>query len=60
MNSDDDSVDVEDSGVLTKMCRIDIIYNSGQVLCSGWGNTRKAAERNASILGLDWLHASSH
>jgi hypothetical protein len=35
--------------VLTKMFRIDIIYNSNQVMCSGWGNTSHAAERNASI-----------
>jgi len=50
MNSEDD-----EESVLTKMYRIDIIYNSGQVMCTGWGNTRHAAERNASILGLDWL-----
>lgn len=50
MNSEED-----EESVLTKMYRIDIIYNSGQVMCTGWGNTRHAAERNASILGLDWL-----
>jgi len=37
-----------------KMFKVDIIYNSGQVMCSGWGNTRHAAERNASIQGLKW------
>jgi hypothetical protein len=24
-------------------------------MCSGWGNTRHAAERNASIFGMEWL-----
>ena len=40
---------------MSKMVKVDIIYNQGQVLCSGWGNTKHAAERNASILGLRWL-----
>ena len=39
----------------SRLVKVDIIYNSGQVLCSGWGNTKHAAERNASIRGLKWL-----
>lgn len=35
--------------MMSKMIRTDIIYNSGQILCSGWGNTKHASERNASI-----------
>lgn len=50
----------DEQSVLTKMYRIDIIYNSGQVMCSGWGNTRHAAERNASINGLKWLRANGY
>lgn len=50
----DDDVDMTDENedeehVISKMIKVDIIYNSGQVLCSGWGNTKHAAERNASI-----------
>jgi len=49
----------EEDSVLTKMYRIDVIYNNGLVMCSGWGNTKHAAERNASINGLNWLKAHS-
>lgn len=51
MTSDSQDSD-EEQQMLTKMYRTDIIYNGGQVLCSGWGNTKHAAERNASIHGL--------
>lgn len=55
MQSDEEEAQ---DNVLTKMSRIDIIYNSNQVMCSGWGNTRHAAERNASIQGLKWLRCN--
>ena len=37
------------------MYRCDVIYNNGQKMTSGWGNTKKQAERNASLHGLIWL-----
>jgi len=40
------------------MVKVDIIFNNGQLMTSGWGNTRKAAERNASIHGLQWLQTN--
>jgi len=47
--------ELDNESALCKMIKVDVIYNSNQVLCSGWGNTKHAAERNASILGLKWL-----
>jgi len=35
-----------------KLYKIDVIYNAGELMCSGYGNTKKQAERNASINGL--------
>ena len=43
----------------SKMVKVDIIFNNGQKMTSGWGNTRKAAERNASIHGLQWLEQNN-
>ena len=38
-----------------KMLKCDFIYNGNEVMCTGYGNTRKQAERNASIEGYMWL-----
>ena len=38
-----------------RLIKIDIIYNNNEVMATGFGNTRKQAERNASIIGYKWL-----
>ena len=48
----------EDDGFYNKMFKVDIIFKNGRLMTSGWGNTRKMAERNASIHGLKWLGKS--
>ena len=48
----------EDDGFYNKMFKVDIIFKNGRLMTSGWGNTRKMAERNASIHGLQWLGKS--
>ena len=40
------------------MVKVDIIFNNGQLMTSGWGNSRKMAERNASIHGLQLLESN--
>ncbi len=35
---------------------MDIIYNNNEVMVSAYGNTKKQAERNASIEGIKWLN----
>lgn len=56
MSCDDDSEnESKEDQPMSRLVRVDIIYNSGQTLCTGWGNTKHAAERNASINGLEWL-----
>ena len=48
---------LEDHDEIFKVIKVDILYNHNQVLASGMGNTRKQAERNASIYGLRWLES---
>jgi len=36
----------------TKMVKCTVYYNNNEVLVEGYGNTKKQAERNASVLGL--------
>ena len=38
-----------------EMFQADVIYNNGQIMCTGYGSNRKQAERNASVLGLQWI-----
>ena len=38
-----------------KLTKVQVLYNHNQVMTEGYGNTRKQAERNASINGLNWL-----
>ena len=38
-----------------KLTKVQVLYNHNQVMTEGFGNTRKQAERNASINGLAWL-----
>ena len=39
------------------MYRCDVLYRKGQLLCSGYGSTKRQAERNAGVEGLRWLEA---
>jgi len=41
--------------ITDKMIKIDIIYNQGQIMATGYGSSRDQAEKNASINGLLWL-----
>jgi hypothetical protein len=38
-----------------KLFEVAVVYNFGDTMCKGYGNTKKQAERNASINGLNWL-----
>ena len=40
---------------IVKMIRCEVLFNHNQVMADGLGNTKKQAERNASINGLAWL-----
>lgn len=37
------------------MTEVTIIYNNGEEMCKGYGNSKEQAEKNASIIGLQWL-----
>lgn len=37
------------------MVKCEIIYNNNEVMTVGFGNSKKQAERNASIQGCYWL-----
>jgi len=37
------------------MYRCDVLYRKGKVLCTGYGSTKRQAERNAGVEGLKWL-----
>ena len=39
-----------------KMVKCEILYNNNEVMTVGFGNSKKQAERNASIQGQIWLH----
>ena len=41
---------------MDRLQQVEIIYNQGQIMTSGHGNSKQQAERNASIRGLEWLH----
>ena len=36
------------------MYRCDALYRKGKILCSGYGSTKRQAERNAGVEGLRW------
>lgn len=38
-----------------KLTKVQVLFNHNQLMTEGFGNTRKQAERNASINGLRWL-----
>ena len=38
-----------------KLTKVQVLFNHNQPMTVGFGNTRKQAERNASINGLRWL-----
>lgn len=46
-----------DADYETDMFQADVIFNNGQVMCTGYGSNRKQAERNASVMGLNWIDA---
>lgn len=48
-------VDPMEDEVFEAMCQSEIIINNGEVMTVGYGNSKDQAERNASILGLQWL-----
>ena len=37
------------------MYSCNVIYRHGQVMCGGFGSTKRQAERNAAVMGLLWL-----
>ena len=43
------------NGVKVKLFKVVVLYNFGDEMCTGYGNTKKQAERNASINGLNWM-----
>lgn len=53
------SKDGEDC-VPVKLDRCEVLYNNREVMAVGFGNTKKQADRNASIKGLQWLEANRH
>jgi hypothetical protein len=46
----------EDQTPKYKMVKCEILYNNNEVMTVGFGNSKKQAERNASIQGQIWLH----
>lgn len=42
------------------MFRVEVIFNNNQVMTEGIGNTKKQAERNASINGLSFLRVGGY
>ena len=38
-----------------KMVKCEVVYNNNEVMTVGFGNSKKQAERNASIQGCQWL-----
>ena len=38
-----------------EMYTCDVIYRRGEVMCQGFGSTKRQAERNAGVVGLKWL-----
>ena len=45
-----------DTAHLVKLMKVVVKFNHNSVMTQGYGNSRKQAERNASINGLRWLH----
>ena len=41
-----------------KMIRCDVLFNHNELMATGFGNSKKQAERNASINGLKWLRVN--
>ena len=39
------------------MYRCDILYRKGKILCSGFGSSKRQAERNAGVEGMRWCAA---
>jgi hypothetical protein len=53
--SDKSDKQIERGGVRVKLFEVVVVYNFGDIMCKGYGNTKKQAERNASINGLNWM-----
>ena len=50
------TVNSEEHGpIQAHLYQADVIYNQGTVMCTSYGSNKRQAERNASILGLQWL-----
>lgn len=55
VQSDKSDKQIERGGVRVKLFEVVVVYNFGEIMCKGYGNTKKQAERNASINGLNWM-----
>lgn len=55
VQSDKSDKQIERGGVRVKLFEVVVVYNFGDIMCKGYGNTKKQAERNASINGLNWM-----
>ena len=53
--SDEEESSSSTDGVQANMYRAEVIYNQGTVMCTAYGSNKRQAERNASIIGLQWL-----
>lgn len=43
---------------MVKLTKVRVLFNHNMTMTLGYGNSRKQAERNASINGLRWLKAN--
>ena len=43
---------------MVKLTKVRVLFNHNEEMTVGYGNSRKQAERNASINGLRWLKAN--
>ena len=46
---------VDDQEKVVKLMQVEVLFNMNEVMCKGYGNNKKQAERNASLNGLKWL-----
>jgi hypothetical protein len=48
--------DEEGLRMIDSVFKVELIYMGGKVMATGYGNSKKQAERNASINGLAYFH----
>jgi hypothetical protein len=48
----------EEDDITDKMICVSIIHDKGEVMTKSYGNSTQQAEKNASILGLQWLRTN--